>query len=219
MNIIHAKNPTNKTPFAAQWDYLLCEDDLSNRLNLSNIADVILKNEKDIIRQYVYEDDWGTGLGPNSMTSRSNRYNLLKWPELIELKLVIRNTHDKFLSNIGLPPEEVIYLQCWANVLRKGQGINKHRHWGSPYAYLGGHICIQQTNTHTYYKHPYTDNNYSSINEPGKITLFPNWIEHWTDTHTDDQERITIAFDIITKVVFDEDIAAHMKDHWVPITD
>ena len=217
MNIIHAKNPPNKTPFAAQWDYLLCEDDISDKLNFDNIINTILSNEKTVIQQYEYTDDWGTGLGPNSMTSRSNCYNLLKWPELAELKLAIRQTHDKFLSELRLPPEEVIYLQCWANVLRKGQNIKKHRHWGSPYAYLGGHICIRQNDTNTYYKHPYTDHDYKSPNESGKITLFPNWIEHWTDTHTADQERITIAFDIITKVVFDEDIASHMKQHWVPL--
>jgi hypothetical protein len=218
MKIIHAKNPPNKTPFAAQWDYLFCEDNLSDKLNFDNIIDVILKNEKDIIQKYKYVDDWGTGLGPNSMTSRSNYYNLLKWPEFSEVKSLIKQTHDHFLSQLGLPKEDVIYVQCWANVLRNGQDIKKHRHWVSPYAYLGGHICIQQNNTHTYYKHPYTDNDYMSTNEPGKITLFPNWIEHWTDTHTSDKERITIAFDMITKVVFDEDIATSMKDHWVPIT-
>ena len=37
---------------------------------------------------------------------------------------------------------------------------------------------------------------YSSKNEVGKITLFPNWIEHYTDKHISPKERITVAFDL-----------------------
>ena len=38
-----------------------------------------------------------------------------------------------------------------------------------------------------------------SKNKVGKITLFPNHIPHFTNTHNDDSERITIAFDLVTQ--------------------
>jgi hypothetical protein len=219
MNILHFKNFPNKTPFAPSWDYFLCEENILSELNISDIKNAILKNEKDIVQNNKYIDDWGTGLGENSLTSRSNYYNLLEWPETNHIKPIIKNTYNTFLSSIGLPPEKTIYVQCWANVLRNSQIINTHRHWDSIYTYLGGHICIQQHETSTYYKHPFSSNDYVSKNESGKITLFPSWVEHGTTQHTHDQERITIAFDIITQIVLDEDIAPPMRPHWVAIRD
>ena len=37
---------------------------------------------------------------------------------------------------------------------------------------------------------------YSSQNKIGKLTLFQNCVPHFTDTHNDDKERITLAFDL-----------------------
>ena len=47
--------------------------------------------------------------------------------------------------------------------------------------------------------------------------MFPNWLEHYTDTYEGDDVRVTIAFDIITQTVYDEDIFDNMKDHWVQL--
>jgi len=217
MKIIHFRNNPNKTPFAANWNFFMVEDSIIDRIVVNLIAKTILSKEKDIIDQTAYNDDWQTGLGPNSLTSRSNTYNLLNWPETSNLKKIIKDTHDKFLLKLDLPPEKVIYAQCWANVLRKGEQIKAHRHWDTHYSYLGGHISIQE-GTKTNYIHPFTDTNYISQNEPGKITLFPNWIKHFTDTYEGDKERVTIAFDLITQTVLDEDIAENWKSHWVPLT-
>ena len=38
-----------------------------------------------------------------------------------------------------------------------------------------------------------------SKNKVGKLTLFPNHIPHFTNTHNADNERITIAFDLVTQ--------------------
>jgi len=216
MNILNFQNPQIRTAFAPQWNYVICEDDISKDINIDLIKTTILSKEKETIEQYKYTSDWGTGLGATSMTSRSDSYNLLEWPEMQDLKSAIRATHDKFLIGLGFEKNEKLYIQCWANVLRKGQSIAQHQHWKSPYTYLGGHVCIQKTNTHTSYVNPFTNDPYQSENTPGKITLFPNWIEHYTNEHAGNEERITIAFDIITQVVLDEDIFDNMKQHWIP---
>ena len=38
------------------------------------------------------------------------------------------------------------------------------------------------------------------------MTLFPNWLEHFTDSYEGSEERVTLAFDIITEVVYNEDV-------------
>lgn len=51
------------------------------------------------------------------------------------------------ITELGYKWEDRIYVQCWANVLRKGQAIKQHHHWDSPYTYLGGHICLDNYDT------------------------------------------------------------------------
>ena len=37
------------------------------------------------------------------------------------------------------------------------------------------------------------------MNKPGKITIFPSVLPHYTDEYKGNKERITIAFDIFVK--------------------
>jgi len=217
MNILNFVNDLPKTIFAPQWNYSIFEADISSMVDLDELKDVILTREKDIISRYNYTSDWGTGLGSTSITSRSDSYNLLFWSEAQQLKNAIRYMHDQFVEGLGFTTDGNIYAQCWANVMRKGEQIKLHQHWKSPYTYLGGHVCVQQSNTHTNYVNPYTNEPYASENIPGKLTLFPNWIEHYTDVHQGNNERITIAFDIIPQIVFDEDIFVNKKEHWIKL--
>ena len=54
---------------------------------------------------------------------------------------------------------------------------------------------------------------HQSKNKVGKITLFPNYIPHFTNTHEGDNERITIAFDLVTQ----NDTANTANDNYVRI--
>ena len=49
-------------------------------------------------------------------------------------------------------------------------------------------ICVSVKDTHTFYVEPYYKDIAYSANETGKITLFPNWIEHGTDEVKHDEE-------------------------------
>ena len=84
--------------------------------------------------------------------------------------------------------------------MRKGEQIKPHIHSTTPTTYLGGHLCVQWDQTFTHYINPINQINnpeiYSSKNETGKITFFPNNIPHYTDIQNSDNERITIAFDL-----------------------
>ena len=212
--VIHFENEEPKTIFAPVYKYFMYQGEV----DVKDIRDVILSKEEEVINSHEYKNDWNTGLGKDSMTSRSNSYNLLDWEESDHIKDIIRNSHDNFVTTLNEDSwEDKIYVQCWANVLRKGQAIKQHQHWNTRYTYLGGHICLDNYDTHTYYINPYNRKSIDTKNEKGHVYLFPNWVEHYTDTYEGDDSRVTIAFDIITQTVYDEDIFDNMKDHWVQL--
>ena len=37
---------------------------------------------------------------------------------------------------------------------------------------------------------------YAALNSPGKLTLFPNYVPHFTTTYRGDDVRITLAFEL-----------------------
>ena len=200
--------------FNPTYEYYIYETMID--FDLDFLKQFILQKENEIIFNYPAHTDGDTGLGNNSLTSRYPYFNLLQYKELNFLKESIKKEHDNFLWELDVKNENV-YVQCWANVMRKGDVIKKHSHYNSNYTYLGGHICIQSNNTSTHYVDPYTKEIFSSKNEFGKITLFPNWIEHYTDEVVDNKLRITIAFDLINEVTFKEDIYNNMKHHWIKL--
>jgi hypothetical protein len=205
IEIINFKSPLKENYFAPEWNCFIYENFLSS-INFKKLTSTILKLEKSLLNKYKsYEikGDGYTGLGNNSLTSRYQKYNLLniKDTEIIKIKKQIILHHNLFLKKMNLDPYPSLYIQCWANVIRKGEKINTHLHGIEPFIYLGGHICVQCENTNTYYVNPANQINdpqvYQSKNEIGKISLFQNYIPHYTDVHLSNSERITIAFDLL----------------------
>ena len=154
------------TPFAPYWDYFVGEK--ISKLDYSDLKEEILRKEQDIISKFEYENDWGTGLGKRSLTARSNRYNLLNFENAGGLRTEIRYLHDEFLKSLDLEYKGKIYVQCWANVMRKNQKIKVHCHGFGPYQHLSGHLCIQVNEdlypTNTNYYNPYGVKPWSSPN-------------------------------------------------------
>ena len=108
----------------------------------------------------------------------------------------------------------ILYGQCWANVLRKGEAIGTHAHAESLHAYLSGNISVQTSETSTYYLTPYFEEAYESVNKDGKISLFPSWLKHYTDITKKDKERITIGFDLVNLEGYEKGISVEKKNHW-----
>lgn len=199
MNIIEFCSPQGENPFAPKSDQIfVCEDYILSQDQCDELRDIILRKEKEIMEEFPDSGDGHTGLG-DSLTSRFSHFNLLDWPETEFLGELIKKTHDIFLDKLGYPNDQDIYCACWANVMRKGQSIDRHSHANNAHAYLGGHICVSVKDTHTFYVEPYYKDIAYSANETGKITLFPNWIEHGTDEVKYDEERVTIAFDMLNE--------------------
>jgi len=208
-HIVRFQNSPVETPFAPEWNYVLFEGQITD-VDFTKVANYILHKEEEIlnlpltIREGKFSDGY-TGLGENSTTARFDQFNVLKWqhPEIQKLKNHILNFHDLFLSSLNIPNDNHLYIQCWVNVLRKGEQIQPHIHSVKADSYLGGHICVQCEDTATNYINPVNQINdpevYSSKNIAGKLTLFQNCIPHYTDLHNGNKERITIAFDLYLK--------------------
>ena len=218
-------NKPHQNIFNQNYKYFIFENNYSSQVKPAKLASFILKKEKNIINKTKKEfeklnktgwQDGGTGLGVNSLTSRSALYNLVEFKETKYLKKIIKNAHLDFMKELNLTYEDSLYIQCWANVMRKGEKIKKHFHSINNYDYLSGHICIQTTNTNTYYLEPYHKERFILKNNPGNITLFPSWVEHFTDEVLDNNERITIAFDLRNSQSI-KDIYPNMRKHWSKI--
>ena len=193
-----------KTPFAVDYKFYINESYIED-VNFNTVREIILSKEKEIIDNTPRtETDGNTGLGYESLTSRFDHYNLLTWnePEIQKITKNIGYNLNFFFNKILLVVPKKLRIQCWANVMRKGDQIKPHVHDVSNNAYVGGHICVYANNTQTHYINPFKyfagpdQEIYSSDNKEGKITLFSDNIPHYTDEVNDDL-RITIAFDIV----------------------
>ena len=204
LKIFRFVSEPRQTAFAPEWHYVLAESTIEN-VDFNKVAQLILNKEKEIVTAFPSASvsaDAYTGLGADSLTSRYPYFNLLAWEdaEIEKIKSAVLETYIDFLTALNVPRRKV-WIQCWANVLRDGQEIKPHIHSVTPYAYLGGHVCVQASNTSTVYINPINQINdpevITSANAVGKITLFQNSIPHYTTPHKGSTERITIAFDIM----------------------
>jgi|TARA_B100001250_G_scaffold76398_1_gene62593 hypothetical protein len=201
-----SKDP--QSPFAPQWGYYIAENDLD--IDVKSLSSIVLKEEK-IIKEK-YSDFWADstieeldacgaiGLGKDCLTSRFNHFNVLKWdyPVCKKLHREIVSFHNEYIKgSLGKIPDLNLKVRCWANVMRKGQLINKHCHGHHEHAYLSGNFVVQSYDTSTNYYHPFNHDVYTSDNIDGRMTMFPSWVIHDCTIHEDDVPRITIAFDIV----------------------
>ena len=210
---IRIRSEVKQTPFAPEWDYRIIEGEIDD-VDFDYIADYLLKKQDEILKIKPTHDGL-TGLGLDSTTARHASYNIFKFgdSEINKLKENIIILHNELLKQMGMVdviPYVNLYIQSWYNVMNKGQNISIHLHDITSTCYLGGHITVQCDDTYTGYTHPAlipildegSDNKsfvHQSKNKVGKITLFPNHIPHFTNTHEGDKERVTIAFDLVTQ--------------------
>ena len=198
------------SPYAPQWDFRvgnsMCED-----IDTNSLSKFLLSKESEVkkipVQHYDLNDGYGkrvfdgyTGLGSNSTTSRSLKYNIFSWnhPEIRKLKSNIAKNITLYNNECGNKTPQ-LWIQGWYNVLRFGQSIKPHGHSMTSDCYLSGHFNVQVNDTSTVYMSPINQLNDPEVinikNILGKLTLFPSYIFHYTTPHYSFKPRITIAFD------------------------
>ena len=197
--LINFKSKPKNNPFAPEWDNHLVETTLKN-INTNNLAIFLRKKEKEVLKLKISNDGY-TGL-KNHTTTRHKEYNVFNFKntEITKLKKQILKVHNKFLKQLNIEPVKSLYIKGWFNIMKKNEFIKPHAHGWDQDTYLGGHFCVQCNNTSTYYINPINQlcepATYKSKNVEGKLTLFQNFIPHYTDAHKGNRKRITIAFDL-----------------------
>ena len=196
---------------------VLCID---TDININKLSKQVLTKEVEIIKKYSplggngEFTDGQTGLGENSLTSRFFHFNVLNWLGTKSLRKWIRKGYEAYTGIKGT----TLYVQCWANVMRRGEQIQSHKHCSyndriiTSDRHLCGHLNVQVDGlTSTYY------GGNPILNEKKTMVFFPNNVLHWKDRCDNDKERITIAFDVYSKEYFKYDIFDYAKNHWVRI--
>lgn len=200
------ESPKKQNYFAPEWKFDFFETNIRDENLLEDLRKLILIKEKEIINQFPLVDhDGGTGLGLDSLTARFPYFNIFSWTEepFVKLQTFIKQEYKNFLSKVEIDDQET-YISCWANVMRSGQFIEPHWHSCFQDSYIGGHFIVSADNTATVYQNPFNMREIWPFgNIPGNLTFFPSHITHWTTQHLSQTERITIAFDIVTKNYID----------------
>ena len=223
ISIFGFKSEKPQTPFAPAWNYYIAEAkldvDISTLLpEIKNIVTNIKKSapvyhpvtqpifrikEGKITREDFTESvvsDGNTKLGKGNIMSRYSSYNIFKSPVMEGVVEEIRSIHNRFLEALGIKIPPFFYINGWINIIKFGEKVHPHIHSINPQCYLGGNLCMSDSNTKTYYINPVNQVNYPEIlesyNEMGKLTLFQNCIPHYTDRYWGLKDRVTLAFNM-----------------------
>tara|TARA_B100000073_G_scaffold295418_1_gene259738 strand:- start:67 stop:720 length:654 start_codon:yes stop_codon:yes gene_type:complete len=193
MKLFYLKSNLPKTDLAPNYKYVILESQLKDT-NLILLKDEILNREKQITD------------GKDISLSRYRFFNNEFWhrPIIKSLENEIKEYVLKYLNYQLLEVPNDLYISAWVNVMRKEQKIDIHQHDHTEHSFISGNICVTTQNTKTHYINPYNyftleKQAHHSDNLPGKVTIFPSTLPHYTDQYEGDKERITMAFDIFVK--------------------
>ena len=183
-NLHRWKNWNPNTPFAPIFDLPLWIEDFDPWFT-EELISIIKKNNLGICH-----DVW-------------KNYNIFQWDcEVIEyLKKIIITVYKNYMYCLNLPFENTLWIRGWAINLTKNDGLRLHSHSFHENTYLSGNFMISNNKTTTDYVIPHLTTNYGFYkveNIPGRMTLFPSWVQHKVDPISD-EERFSIGFDLFTK--------------------
>lgn len=169
------------------------------------IFDEYLEAEQKILTKVSF-GTWGD----NISTTFDITKNILDEYKLCSLKKYVLDMGAEFTKKLHQNKCTLSIKESWVNYSAKHQYQNKHCHYSRP-SMLSG-VYYLQTNTQdgklTFYppskamvdqtKTP-TMLTYTSIDytpEPGKIILFPSWVEHSVRANMTDATRVSVSFNI-----------------------
>lgn len=205
------KSDTPLTKFAPNLQMPLYNTIEDNPVLIAKLRDQIIAFENQISKEsLVSEVPKQTG-DPYAYTQHWKQHNLF-WdqnakggdqlerfpmtPELEKLFHIIRKHYLIFLKELNYPRIKV-YIHGWANVLRKGEWISKHSHMSDSTAYLSATYYLTTNPTFLHLINcTRVDQLESFATREGRLIMFPSWIPHESDPCTDDNLRISIAYDI-----------------------
>lgn len=164
---------------------------------------------------------------PNvDLTSAYEDYNFfyVNHPAAETLFYYFRDAAKEFARALNIVHGMPMNILCWANALYPDQNdsMGEHAHQGEmEITYMSGNYCVTAgEDTATVFDMPGLGANIAHVqNKPGQLTLFPQWVDHWTTPfRREDDVRITIAADIdvghIERYMWDDE---GNRVHYLPL--
>lgn len=205
----------------------LFQIDLNDINVLQDLARLVLEYEEEIKRRHRPARVGGEEDIEDSLTSRYYAFNVLTWPEPAAqaLKRFLKAGYLEMLGLMPLVRRERTYIQCWANTVRRGENIRIHNH-GDRASYFSGNLSVQVEDPERSFTHFTMEREaeaacerYSVPNLPGRLTIFPSWVYHYTDPWPHDAVRISIAFDIVNQEIFERQARYRVARKYIPFDD
>ena len=133
-------------------------------------------------------------------------YNIFDWDEDIIKNLVdkIYLSYTEYINELSYKviPKDKLWIRGWGVRIDPDNYLNHHAHSFHENTYLSGNLSISNLETTTDYFFPYLGwyfGYWKVKNVPGKMTLFPSWLEHKVDKNTTGHMRFSLGFDIFTE--------------------
>ena len=198
MSLIRIKSYHPQTEFSPSWNIPLWLTNWTDLDHVTKIHDWIVDNEEKILKDYEYSNTGGTGLNENHITTRFGRYNLLstEGDSFKELLTFLRYSYLEYVQKGQIELKD-LQIVCWANILRKDEGMNSHAHGAQPDSYLSGNMHFGDYHTRTVYHSQFDPESKIALpNKKGGCVLFPSCTPHYVEPHTRDDVRVSVAFDL-----------------------
>jgi Putative 2OG-Fe(II) oxygenase len=180
------------TPFAPNVDVSLYIDNLGN-----DVAEKLI----DLIEDHK--------VGPYKNRAWE-KYNLFEWSDntIESLKNKIWEMYLNYCASIDVEPysRDYIWIRGWAVKLEAGDDVGMHSHSLHENTFISGNISLTQNNTTTDYWIPLFSlyhGTFQCENHPGKIVMFPSWVQHGVNPNESGIIRYSLAFDLFTKKSMD----------------
>jgi len=149
----------------------------------------------------------------NGLTTKWYSYNFLNNDNkaVAKLREFIKAEVRRYILDLG---HEVgpLYLQSWANLLKRQETFKTHSHAG-PYSYISGVFFVKTMASSTKYFLPldrripgvedFYEREIEVKNIEGGLVIFPSFIEHSSTPTLKKIERITVAFDVLKEAPID----------------
>lgn len=134
------------------------------------------------------------------------RYNIFSHhdPFIKSLRDKIWEMYIDYCASLEVESYEMneVWIRGWAIKLENGQSLNMHSHSLHENTFLSGNISLTENSTSTDYWIPLFSlyhGPYQCENIPGKICLFPSWVQHGVNANQSGKVRYSVGFDMFTK--------------------
>jgi len=205
MSLVRIKSYHPLTEFAPSWNIPLWLTNWTDLEQVDTIKQWIIDNEEELLK-LEYANTGGTGLTDKHITTRFGRYNLLTKgdnPAFKELLTFLQYSYLEYVQQQQLELKD-LQIVCWANILRKEEGMDSHAHGSQPDSYLSGNIHLDDYHTNTVYHSSFDPESKIGLpNKKGGCVMFPSCTPHYVEPHTRDDLRVSVAFDLRLTGSFD----------------